>query len=76
MFRRRLEFWVPRIAHWKLTTLDYADVLLDAPKKATWLIDPPYQNAAGATYAKSSKDIDFVKLTDWCQCVPGRSHRL
>lgn len=70
--RRKLEYWVPRIKHWKITTLDYHECMLEVGKKATWYIDPPYQNAAGATYAKSSKELDFVKLADWCKACPGQ----
>jgi site-specific DNA-adenine methylase len=69
-FRQRLEYWVPRIAHWKVTMLDYSECI--AEKKAVYFTDPPYQNAAGASYAKGSKDIDFEKLGAWCRARDGQ----
>jgi site-specific DNA-adenine methylase len=68
--RERLEYWVPRIAHWKVTMLDYADL---PNKKACWFIDPPYKNEAGASYAKGSDAIKFKKLGAWCKSRHGQA---
>lgn len=68
--RQRLEYWVPRIAHWKVTGLDYRAL---PNKKACWFIDPPYANEAGATYAKGAKDIDYEELATWCKSRRGQA---
>ena len=34
-------------------------------EEATWFIDPPYQ-FGGEWYVKSTKDINFTKLAEWC----------
>src|SRR5690606_2290087 len=35
-------------------------------EEATWFIDPPYQ-FGGEHYIESTKNIDFVKLAEWCK---------
>ncbi len=69
-FRARLEYWIPRIQHWKVTRLPYHAL---PNRKACWFIDPPYANAAGATYARGSKDIDYVELATWCKTRRGQA---
>jgi hypothetical protein len=44
------------------TTLSY-DQLLNM--KAAWLIDPPYNNAAGRKYATSA--VNYTHLAAWCR---------
>lgn len=68
-FRQRLTFWIPRIAHWKITSVDYRKL---PNETATWFIDPPYNNAAGRTYAKGASAIDFTRLAKWCQSRKGQ----
>lgn len=59
---RRLEYWLPHIQHWTISPLDYRDF----PNfRATWFIDPPYNNPAGQRYLHS--DIDYAHLAKWCR---------
>ena len=67
-YRDKLLTWIPRIAHWTLTTLSY-DQLPNI--KATYFIDPPYNNAAGKKYATS--DVDYTHLAAWCRSRTGQS---
>jgi hypothetical protein len=68
-FRQRLEYWIPRVAHWKVTGLDYIDM---ANIKATWFVDAPYNNAAGRYYANDAKPIDFTRLARWVYSRQGQ----
>jgi hypothetical protein len=65
-FRDRLEWFIPRIAHWQVTEQDYQT--LPNPE-ATWFIDPPYANPAGSKYNVSA--IDYAHLATWCQTRAG-----
>lgn len=67
-YRDKLLTWIPRIVHWTLTTLSY-DHLPDI--KATWFVDPPYNNAAGKKYATS--DVDHTHLGAWCRSRIGQT---
>jgi hypothetical protein len=49
------------IKHWKVILGDYS---LAKNKKATWFVDPPYQNG-GHKYRCDNGSIDFPKLKDW-----------
>lgn len=68
-FRKRLNWWVPRIAHWKVTQMSYEQL---PNQDACWFIDPPYNCDAGRTYAKSAKDINFEHLGEWCKSREGQ----
>lgn len=48
------------IRHWSAEYRSYDEI---PNQKATWFVDPPYENA-GKRYKKS--DIDYSKLSDWC----------
>lgn len=67
--RRRLEFFLPKIQHWKLIFGDYTD----APDvEATWFCDPPYANRLGERYLHGPKDIDHQSLAKWCMQRKGQ----
>jgi site-specific DNA-adenine methylase len=57
-----------KIRHWKIINGEYTDL---ANEKATWFIDPPYQYG-GQYYRHGNKNIDFVKLADWCRSRQGQ----
>jgi len=60
--RERIASQVDAIRHWRIYHTSYAN----APNgEATWFIDPPYANRAGARYAY--KDIDYNHLASWCR---------
>ena len=65
---RTLCAWqVSYIRHWKLIQGDYS-LAPDIP--ATWFIDPPYNNVAGAQYRMH--DIDYPALAEWCKARQGQ----
>ena len=59
---------IPRIRHWTLIEGDYHD---SPDVRATWFIDPPYQEM-GKHYPNGSKDLDFEELGRWCQAQRGQ----
>ena len=64
----RLERFLPRIRHWKITNLDYVSL---PNEKATWFVDPPYSGDAGRRYALNR--VDFSSLGDWCRGRNGQT---
>lgn len=60
--RKLLDVVVPRVKHWAVTNDHYREM---PDLVATWFVDPPYANAAGARYR--THDVDFNELADWCQ---------
>ena len=61
--KERLSIYSSQIKHWKI----YNQSFENAPNiRATWFIDPPYQNK-GYPYPDSSKNIDFNFLGEWCK---------
>lgn len=67
--RDRVASQVDRIRHWRIIEGDYAD----APNvRATWFIDPPYNNAAGRQYIHGPDGIDFDALAGWCRARCGQ----
>ena len=52
-----------KIRDWKIECKSYEDI---ENKDATWFIDPPYEEG-GIYYRHSSKNIDFLHLSKWCQ---------
>jgi len=58
-----------KIKHWKILMGSYDDL---QNENATWFIDPPYQ-FGGEYYIKSNKEIDFVKLSEWCKSRNGQT---
>lgn len=65
--RARVASQIDRIHHWTVIEGDYTA----APGiQATWFIDPPYNNTAGAYY-KSAVD-DYANLATWCESRQGQ----
>lgn len=65
--RTRVARQVMFIKHWKIVEGDYAD----APDvKATWFVDPPYNNKAGRRYPHQPDS--FQELAVWCQSRRGQ----
>lgn len=67
--RARIASNVHKFKHWRIFNKSYHDV---ENERATWFIDPPYQDK-GKRYTCSSKDIDFRHLGDWCKSRSGLS---
>jgi hypothetical protein len=58
---------VAAIKHWQVIEGDYTR----APDvRATWFIDPPYNNKAGSCYIHS--EVDYAALADWCRARSGQ----
>jgi hypothetical protein len=51
-----------KIKHWEIKQGCYTEL---QNEKATWFIDPPYQ-FGGQYYRFGNKNIDYIKLADWC----------
>ena len=67
--RNRVAAQVDRIRHWKIIEGDYDR----APDfKATWFIDPPYNNAVGRHYIHGPRSLDYEKLGQWCKRRDGQ----
>lgn len=60
--RRRIRFWHPRIRHWTIRCVDYQR---NRNRRATWFVDPPYANPAGALYRVHQ--VDYRTLAAWCR---------
>lgn len=59
--RERVAMQVKAIKHWRIIEDDYTD----APnEKATWFVDPPYNNKAGSYYVHNA--VDHKALGAWC----------
>jgi len=59
---------VQKIKHWKVILGSYDEL---ENVEATWFIDPPYQ-FGGEWYVKSTKQIDFTNLAEWCKTRKGQ----
>lgn len=67
--RDRVASQVERIRHWKLIEGDYTC----APRlRATYFVDPPYNNKAGMKYPCGPKQLDYGDLAGWCRELPGQ----
>jgi hypothetical protein len=66
----RVASQVDRIRHWQIIEGEYEC----APNvEATWFIDPPYaKRGAGTRYRCSSAQIDFQRLSEFCQSRQGQ----
>jgi len=58
-----------KIRHWTIKEGSYEEI---ENIEATWFIDPPYQ-FGGEHYKESSKNLDFIKLADWCKNRNGQA---
>lgn len=66
--RERVASQVERIRHWQIIEGDYTE----APDiKATWFVDPPYNNRAGSYYVHSA--LDYASLGAWCRARRGQT---
>lgn len=65
--RERVASQVDHIRHWEIIEGDYS---LAPDVTATWFVDPPYDNAAGACYVHA--DIDYARLTGWALARHGQ----
>jgi site-specific DNA-adenine methylase len=66
-WRLRVAHGVTLIKHWTLIEGDYSN----APQiKATWFIDPPYNNKAGSHYP--TQVTDYSALANWCKSRQGQ----
>ena len=52
-----------KIKHWEIKLASYDEL---ENIEATWFIDPPYE-FGGHEYKCSNKNIDFLKLGNWCK---------
>lgn len=59
---KRISMQVNFIKHWKILNKSYHEI---NNCKATWFIDPPYNNQAGKAYKENK--IRYGYLGDWCQ---------
>lgn len=62
--RQTIASQVDGIRHWRILNCAYGDC--PVTKTATWLIDPPYQEA-GKHYKFGSARIDYDDLGTWCR---------
>jgi len=51
------------IRHWNIIHGSYDDI---ENIEATWFIDPPYQ-FGGEHYKHGTKDLNFIRLAEWCK---------
>jgi len=58
-----------KIRHWNIILGDYRDL---ENIEATWFIDPPYQFGGEYQYKYNNKQIDFIKLAEWCKSRNGQ----
>lgn len=59
---------VERIRHWRAYCGTYAQIA--SAGSATWFVDPPYNNKAGAYY--KYKSVDYAHLGEWCRAREGQ----
>lgn len=75
---RKLEYWngavkaritdqQPQIRHWRILNASYESA---QDTRATWFVDPPYNNRAGSYYRHSG--VDFAALGYWCRTRKGQ----
>ena len=62
--RERVASQVDSLRHWRVIEGPYR-VAPDV--RATWFIDPPYNNAAGKHYKHGPSGIDYAALGEWCR---------
>lgn len=67
--RERVASQVQYIRHWRIIEGDYTR----APDlRATWFVDPPYNNAAGQHYPHGPDGINYPALGNWCRSRQGQ----
>lgn len=65
--RARIAAQVEHISHWEVLDGDYTSC---PDVRASWFIDPPYDNAAGRVYRYHQ--LDYSALGQWCQGRTGQ----
>lgn len=68
--RQRIAEQVGQIKHWKITQMHYEDL---PNERATWFIDPPYDNTPGEAYVHGRSGLDYTALGRWCKARAGQS---
>ncbi len=68
IIRKRIADQLPYIKHWKIYNQSY-DTAPDI--EATWFIDPPYDNSAGAKY--NFKFKAYPELAEFCKSRKGQA---
>jgi hypothetical protein len=72
--QRKLQWAHEKVQGWKITNLPFAAVADETSNQpnptATWFIDPPYNNAAGARYRQQVDD--YAELRDFCLSRTGQ----
>jgi hypothetical protein len=63
-----LEIVIPRVRHWRVSADHYKNLPNMA---ATWFVDPPYNNPAGAIYR--TVDVNYEYLAEWCRTRTGQT---
>jgi hypothetical protein len=61
-WRKRVAHAQPYLRHWTIEHKSYNQI---PNMYATWFVDPPYEEK-GAFYRRSSKDINYQHLGEWC----------
>lgn len=67
LLKRRLQFYIPRIKHWKVLNISYSQYKCNEP--STWFIDPPYMKAGNAY---PFHNIDYKLLANYCKSRQGQ----
>lgn len=67
--RERIASQVGRIRHWRVIEGEWYDAPIE---KATYFVDPPYNNKAGAHYKHGPAGVDYKQLAAMCQVWPGQ----
>lgn len=69
--RETIASQVGSIRHWQIYNCSYEALSSKVRGKATWFVDPPYQNQ-GRHYHHGADAIDFRALGEWCRSRPGQ----
>ncbi len=70
--KAKLQWAHERVQGWSITNERYQDMLIDGfvGDRATWFIDPPYDNAAGRRYRQQV--VDYGALRNFCLSRKGQ----
>lgn len=69
-FRERVAGQLQYIRHWRIIEGHYIYI---QNREATWFVDPPYNNSAGAHYTCGSSNINYNDLASWCRSRNGQT---
>jgi len=65
--RSRRANQLQHIRHWQVYHASYDQIDFG---RATWFVDPPYNNEAGSRY--TCNEVDFSHLSNWCKAREGQ----